>query len=279
MKYEPTTEKIRLPDRKSLNQKCLDAIKNDDHTITPEEIFHSYTGIGGLHGLDYVDYSNYHDFSEAKKEIEQGQFFTPDALCQWVVDCVRPEKRQRIADLTCGKGSFFNHLPNEEQIYGCEIEPDSYAVATHFFDKAHLTLGDVRSYNPGVFFHLVIGNPPYNLTWHYQGKKMSSQTAYILKAAELLYPGGLLAVIVPASLFGESTPKIDAKRIYQQFNHVVQVSLDPNAFFPSGRDEFSHQAAGLYSARPKHCPILPTIRRSSKNWTAAASIGIMSGQP
>ena len=138
MKYEATNKIIRLPDRKALNLKCLDALADNNQSMTPAEIFHSYTGIGGLHGLNYVDFSSYYDFSEAKKEIEQGQFFTPDALCAWVVDCIRPDERHKIADLTCGKGSFFNHLPNEENIYGCEIEPDSYAIASNMFDKANL---------------------------------------------------------------------------------------------------------------------------------------------
>lgn len=238
MKYKSPGTIIRLPDRKALNQKCLDALADNDQHMLPAEIFHNYTGIGGLHGLNYVDYGNYHDFSEAKKEIEQGQFFTPDALCAWVVDCIRPDERHKVADLTCGKGSFFNYLPNEEKIYGCEIEPDSYTIASKLFDKANLTLGDVRSYNPGVFFHLVIGNPPFHLNWTYEGKKMSSQTAYILKAAELLYPGGLLAIIVPDSFLGDSTPKVDKKRIYSQFNHVVQVSLDGNAFSALGVRNF-----------------------------------------
>jgi len=238
LKYKPTGAIIRLPDRKTPNMKCLEALDSDEKTMPPDEIFHSYTGIGGLHGLSYVDYSNYHDFSEAKKEIEQGQFFTPDAICEWVVDCIRPDERHKVADLTCGKGSFFNYLPNEEKIYGCEIEPDSYTVARHMFDKAHITLGDMRQYSPGLFFHLVIGNPPYNLNWVNDGKKMSSQTAYILKAAELLYPAGLLTIIVPATYLGDSTPKIDKKRIYSQFNHVVQVLLDPNTFSSLGVRNF-----------------------------------------
>ena len=234
MKYAIIDKKISLTERKSLNQKCLAALKDDTGSISHAEIFHSYTGIGGLHGLNFVDFRNYHDFSESKKEIEQGQFFTPDALCKWVIDCIHPHERHRVADLTCGKGSFFNYLPNEENIYGCEIEPDSYTVARRMFDKAHLILGDIRSYNPGVFFHLVIGNPPYHLHWKYDGKKMFSQTVYILKAAELLYPGGLLALIVPGSFLGDSTSKSDQKRIYDQFNHVVQVSLDANSFSDLG---------------------------------------------
>lgn len=230
MKYRDSGEKIALQDRKSLNEICLAALDEQTPSMTQEEIYNKFTGVGGLHGLSYVDYANYYDFSEAKKEIEQGQFFTSDALCQWVLGCIRPSHGQRIADLTCGKGSFFNHLPDEEDIYGCEIDPDSFAVARHLFPKAKLTLGDMRTYQPGIHFHTVVGNPPYNLNWNYDGKKMPSQTAYILKAAELLFPGGLLAVIVPETFLGESTKKIDIKRIYQKFNHIVQVKLDVNAF-------------------------------------------------
>ena len=230
MKYQPGGVKIPLPQRKALNEKCLRALDESNMTMTFDEIYNSYTGIGGLHGLNYVDYGNYHDFSEAKKEIEQGQFFTSDALCAWVMDCLRPDNKDKIADLTCGKGSFFNHCPVESNLFGCEIEINSYTIASRLFPKAHVRLNDMRAYSSRVGFDMVIGNPPYNISIKYNGKKMSSQTVYILKAAELLSPGGLLAVIVPETFFGESTPKAENKRIYDVFNHVVQLSLDPNAF-------------------------------------------------
>ena len=230
MKYPISGKKIPLPERKEQNRACLLALEQGSPAMSPEEIYHNFTGIGGLHGLNYVDYGNYHDFSEAKKEIEQGQFFTSDALCKWVMDCIQPEEWHRIADLTCGKGSFFNQIYEEKRLYGCEIDPDSFAIARHLFPEANLTLGDIRTYAPGVHFHLVVGNPPYNLKWNYQGRTMSSQTVYILKAAELLFPGGLLAVIVPETFLGEGTKKIEVKRIYDRFSHVVQVRLDPDAF-------------------------------------------------
>ncbi len=256
MKYEITGAKIPLPQRRRLNEECLSALDGNGTPMTPAEIFNSYTGVGGLHGLNYVDYGNYHDFSEAKKEIEQGQFFTTDALCAWVLDCIRPETRHKIADLTCGKGSFFNHLPDEEKIYGCEIDPKSYRIAKHLFPKANLTLGDVCAYEPGTLFHTVVGNPPYNLNWRYKGKKMYSQTVYILKAAKLLYPGGLLAVIVPDTFLGESTKKVEVKRIYQQFNHVVQASLDPNAFAWLGVRNFPTKLL-ILQRKAKAIPVVP----------------------
>lgn len=230
MKFPISGEKIPLSEREERNRACLLAVALKPSTMSPAEIYHNFTGVGGLHGLDYVDYGNYHNFSEAKKEIEQGQFFTSDALCKWVMDCIQPEEWHRIADLTCGKGSFFNQIYGEKRLYGCEIDPDSFAVARYLFPEVNLAREDIRTYAPGVRFHLVVGNPPYNLRWTYQGKTMNSQVVYILRAAELLFPGGLLAVIVPEAFLGESTKKIEVKRIYDQFAHVVQVRLDPDAF-------------------------------------------------
>lgn len=230
MKYRPSPKKIPLHQRKAYNEKCLAALGSETPELSLEEIYQQYTGVGGLHGLQYVDYGNYHDFSEAKKEIEQGQFFTRDNLCQWVIDCIRPEEYHKVADLTCGKGSFLNQLSNESRLYGCEIDPSSFTIARRLFPEANLTLGDIRNYEPHIHFHLVVGNPPYNLNWRYGGRPMTSQTVYLLKAAELLYPGGILAVIVPETFLGESTKKIETKQIYAQFNHVVQIRLDANAF-------------------------------------------------
>ena len=238
MKYPVCDEKIPLSERKERNRVCLQALEQEVPALSPEEIYHSFTGVGGLHGLNYVEYGNYHDFSEAKKEIEQGQFFTSDALCEWVLDCVQPAEWHKVADLTCGKGSFFNSIYGEKRLYGCEIDPDSFAIARHLFPEVNLTLGDIRTYTPRVHFHLVVGNPPYNLKWKYQGKTMNSQMVYILKAAELLFPGGLLAVIVPESFLEEETKKIEVKRIYDQFSHLVQVRLDPNAFAWLGVQNF-----------------------------------------
>lgn len=75
MKYHPGTERIPLHKRKAYNAKCLAALCDKTSDLSLEEIYQQYTGVGGLHGLNYVDFGNYHDFAEAKKEIEQGQFF------------------------------------------------------------------------------------------------------------------------------------------------------------------------------------------------------------
>ena len=83
MKYRYQTDPIPQNQRKSLNEKVLyliGSIPAPDCPITPEDIYNAYTGDGGLHGLKRGDYDNYNAYSEAKKEIEHGQFFTPEAL-------------------------------------------------------------------------------------------------------------------------------------------------------------------------------------------------------
>lgn len=68
---------IPMEQRQNLNAKILYLVENHEtelYGITPEDIFNVYMGNGGLHGLDRKDFQNFHAYTEAKKEIEQGQF-------------------------------------------------------------------------------------------------------------------------------------------------------------------------------------------------------------
>lgn len=116
MKYSYYGETIPHDQRKALNEKVLCLIADgrpEEHGITPEDIYNAYTGDGGLHGLERGDYDNYHQFSEAKKEVENGQFFTPPRLCEFVAACLKLSCHDLVADLTCGKGDFFNFMHHD----------------------------------------------------------------------------------------------------------------------------------------------------------------------
>ena len=162
MKYQSQEFRFSLGQRKALNQKVIYLIESgasDRYGITREDIFNAYTGIGGLHGLKQKDFDNYHAYSQQKKEFEGGQFFTLLKLC--------------------------------------ELELNAYKVARHLYPAANLTQGDVRDYQPEVRFDCVVGNPPFHLRWCLgDGKEMVSQLYYCVKAAELLKPLGILALIV-----------------------------------------------------------------------------------
>ncbi len=190
-------------------------------------VFHEFTGKGALHGLEFSEFESYHAFSQAKKDIEQGQFFTPDYLCQQIIQALKPPEHFKIADITCGKGNFFNHLPVETQLYGNELESDAYEVCRYLFPKANLLHKDFLYYNPGVFFDLIVGNPPFNI----RTEEGSSQFAFVKKACELLQYGGLLAFIVPLSFLADPFQdggKIDW--INRHFTFVLQCKLPKDSF-------------------------------------------------
>lgn len=136
-KYKKDTElQIPIEQRQKLNEKILYLVENHEaelYGITPEDIFNVYTGNGGLHGLDRKDFQNFHAYTEAKKEIEQGQFFTPAEVCEFLVSCVKPEAEDIIYDLTYGKGDFFNYLPTESNIYGTELDMKAVKIAQYLY--------------------------------------------------------------------------------------------------------------------------------------------------
>ncbi len=153
MKYTPSNERIPQDRRREINDKILyliDSEQTDSAGISQQDIYNAYTGDGGLHGLTRSDYANYADFSDAKKEIENGQFFTPPGICQLVARCLNVGKGDLVADLTCGIGNFFNFMPTEVNLYGCELDNKAYKVARHLYPDANIENKDIRLYEPGI---------------------------------------------------------------------------------------------------------------------------------
>ena len=239
MKYQPQNLRFSLEQRRMLNEKVLYLI--DSHScaqydITGDDIFNAYTGIGGLHGLSREDFDNYHEYSEQKKIFESGQFFTPPKLCELVMACLRLSEYDLVADLTCGMGNFFNHAPVKTNVYGCELDLNAYRVARYLYPQANLVHGDIRAYQPDVRFDYVVGNPPFHLRWWLEdGSEMASQLYYCVKAAELLKPMGILALIVPQSFLADQFMDGNMIRVMEgRFRFLGQVILPDSAFSALG---------------------------------------------
>ena len=243
LKYRFYGESVPQDSRKEINEKILYLIDSgtaSESGIAPEDIFNAYTGDGGLHGLNRSDFKNYHDFSSAKKECENGQFFTPSNLCSLVASSLRISDSDLVADLTCGMGNFFNDMPTEGNLYGCELDIKAYKVARFLYPAASIEWKDVRTYQPEVRFDYVVGNPPFNLAWHVDGgNKISSQMYYCRKAAELLKPLGIMALIVPCSFLSDSfTDKKNIQEMEKLYSFLGQVGLPENAFSHMGVKQY-----------------------------------------
>lgn len=243
MKYNYSNEVIPQDQRSDINTKIEYIVNNDlpeaETGISKDDIFNAYTGLGGLHGLQFSNYDSYYDYQKAKAEIEQGQFFTPYKLVEWIYDCLHISNTDLVADLTCGHGAFASCCPVEGNFYGCELEGKSYRVAKYLYPDAKLENTDIRFYEPKVTFDYVVGNPPYNLKWRKDDTSYLSEYYYCLKAAELLKPAGIMTIIVPLSFCAdEFSDGGMIAGLNEHFNFICQVELDKNIFKHLGVENY-----------------------------------------
>ncbi|BAX25548.1 helicase [Tenacibaculum phage pT24] len=237
MKYHYKNQAIPQEARKDINNKILHLIETGDlQGLSHEDIYNAYTGDGGLHGLNFKDFSSFHSYTEAKKDLEAGQFFTPHSTSIDVVDILNIDKNDLVADLTCGSGSFFNFLPNLHNAYGCDIDSKATRVARFLYPEASIKNCDIRAYEPKLKFDTLVLNPPFNLDFG----GMSSQMYVCQKSAELMKPLAIMALIVPKSFLNdEMMNKQDIERMNEFFNFIGQYPLSNNEFKQMGVDNFA----------------------------------------
>lgn len=235
MIYTKIPKSVPPDKRAEFNRKILISIDAGLPDVTNEIIYNCYTGMGGLHELNRKDYANYKEYSDAKKQLELGQFFTPHEICRQMAGLLSVEMEDTVLDMCCGMGNFFNHFPNQFNLYGFDIDANAVKVAKRLYPDANITCGDIRTFNPGQRFDYIIGNPPFNLD--FEGEQ--SQSYYFNKAYWALKPAGILLVIVPCSFMEDAFwDKSKIGIIDRDFSFLGQAKLPPDAFAESGVKNF-----------------------------------------
>lgn len=251
MKYAPTDMLIPPNKRADINDKLLFLVeygKLEQYGVTKQDVLNSYTGDGGLHGLRSDDYADYYSYSQAKKEIDNGQYLTPPLVADFLMQCLKPDKDDIVMDLTGGIGVFANSMPVECNYHMNEIDVKAVRIAKCLYPEANITHGDIRDYDPKVKADIIVGNPPYNLEWSYCGEKIQSQYFYCLKAHQLLRPGGILALIVPHSFLNdEFTDSAKIKEVEERFSFLCQFDLPSTLFASTGVRNFNTKVLLLYA--------------------------------
>jgi len=138
-KYENLNIPVPFDKRADINYKLsllIASKKTEENGVSQNDIFIYFTGKGALHGLDFSDYNSFYEFTEAKKNYEEGQFFTPHDICENIIKIINPKQKDLIADLTCGSGNFCNYVPEESNFFGVEIDKTAAEVAKYLYPEA-----------------------------------------------------------------------------------------------------------------------------------------------
>lgn len=236
MIYKDTKEVIPQESRQSINDKILHVIETGElQGITQQDIYSGYSPLGLLHGLIFSDFNSFHEFTEAKKSVTSGQYFTPPKTSKRMVDMLGISTNDLVCDLTSGHGAFFNFLPNLHNTYGCELDYKAYTVSNFLYPNANITNNDVRQYEPNIDFDYMVLNPPFNLDFG----GVSSQMYVCQKANTLLKPLGIIGLIVPKSFLNdEMMNNKDIEFMNNNFSFLGQIALSIKEFESVGVSNF-----------------------------------------
>jgi len=220
--------KIPMEKRAFFNEKAL-AVANgvDAGSVTREDVAMCFSGKGNLNDLERKDYSNFHQYRAARNETDQGQHFTPYAICAYVMGCMQPDIHDTLADFCCGKASIFEFFPTQQNCYGCDIDVNTVRIGKYLYPDATIENKDIRYLETDTKYDICFLNAPFGQSWN----EGLSEDVCLKKSIAALKPGGILAIIVPASYL--SDPYMDSNRVKgldETLRHIVTVALPSDAF-------------------------------------------------
>lgn len=205
--------------------------ESETRELTSEEIGEiraKYTGIGGLVSSDWA----------------AGQFFTPSVVTRFVVDLVGIRPGDMVLEPSCGGGSFLSALPEGALPLGIEWRHETARVARLLHPTATIHQGDALEMKADTDgkFDIVVGNPPFvdvPRNADYKGFEFTrfsrrAEWMFIEMALDALKPGGIMAMIVPDGILGNSKDQPLRKYMLEHYYLRGVISLPAETFRPVG---------------------------------------------
>lgn len=228
-----------------------------------------------LNEIDLTDFQTRHAFNEIYETIlkdlqsagKSGEFYTPRAITEFVVQMVNPKVGQSVADFACGTGGFLvsalNHMKKDitdtkqnevlgKSFYGVEKKPLPYLLCTtnmllHDINEPEVIHGNslernVRDYEEEDKFDIILMNPPYGGTekksvqQNFPEQLRDSETADLFMV-EILYrlkENGKVGIVLPDGfLFGNDNTKVNIKKkLLEECNLHTIIRLPGSIFAP-----------------------------------------------
>jgi len=226
--------------------------------------------------VDFNSSSDRHLFNDIYEKIladlqsagNAGEYYTPRAVTQFMVDIINPQLGEKILDPACGTGGFLTcaigHLEQQIKtakdretlqatIHGVEKKPLPHMLALtnmmlHGIDVPTNIRHDntlsrpLKDYSPKERIDIVITNPPFGgmeedgIENNFPKKYQTRETADLFMALImhlLKHDTGRAAVVLPDGfLFGEGVKTTVKRELLEEFNLHTIVRLPKGVFSP-----------------------------------------------
>ena len=192
----PTLKDLDIDERTPIKQRIVKAVFEDSNQYMKDGI-QLRKVINVIDDINFDDHKEKHAFGEIYETVlkdlqsagNAGEFYTPRAVTDFMVQMIKPILGEKIADFACGTGGFLTSTLKElekqvktaedkrlydESVYGIEKKPLPYLLAItnmliHDIDTPQIIHGNslvrnVREYKEHVKFDVVLMNPPYSGT-------------------------------------------------------------------------------------------------------------------
>lgn len=231
--------------------------------------------INVINEVDFSEYKERHEFGTIYETIlkslqsagNAGEFYTPRAVTDFMVQMIAPKLGESVADFACGTGGFLTSAlkylepqktsPEDvdkynNTVYGIEKKPMPYLLCItnmllHDVDEPkvyHMNSleKNVRDYKEEDRFDIILMNPPYGgsekdaVKNNFPADLRSSETADLFMDVIMyrLKKNGRCAVIIPDGfLFGTDNAKVAIKtKLFSEFNLHTIVRMPHSVFAP-----------------------------------------------
>ncbi len=196
-----------------------------------------------------------------------GEYFTPRALIQAMVDVTRPKITETVCDPACGTGGFlmaaYDYMKQQSQdkqkreflntkaIHGTDITPlvvtlGSMNLYLHGIgkDSSPITCGDSLEKQPDVLYDVILANPPFGARPSgavaidrpdFYATTSNNQLNFLQHMMRLLKNGGRAAIVLPDNvLFEGNAGKIIRQKLLTEFNLHTILRMPTGIFYKPG---------------------------------------------
>lgn len=227
-------------------------------------------------GVDFNKAQERHLFGDMYEQLlrdlqaagNAGEFYTPRAVTEFMVQMVNPRLGEKVMDPACGTGGFLScsieHIRKQDvktledearlqgSIYGIEKKPMPHLLCTtnmilHGIDVPSNIRHDntlarpLISWGPSERVDVIVTNPPFGgmeedgIETNFPTAFRTRETAdlFLVLIMQMLKPGGRGAVVLPDGfLFGEGIKTRIKERLLEECNLHTIVRLPKGVFAP-----------------------------------------------